>query len=81
MAALKVNSRTASLGDAFRTHSTGIQHYIEKLPYPDGAIGVIAAIDGGIICADLSDSDTTLLKLWDRLVSSCAMDAIQVPYG
>ena len=46
-----------------------------RLPWPAGASGVVAAVNGNIVCADLFDSPATLQRLWPRLVASYALDA------
>jgi len=75
--AMEVRSPTANMEEAYRTHESSIQDYTNSLPYPEGACGVVAAIGGRIACADLFDSAKTLAKLWFRLVSSYAMDALE----
>lgn len=80
LAAMKVSSATASMEEAYSVHQSSIQAYTESLPYPGGACGVIAAIGGKIVCADLFDSEQTLEKLWPRLVSSYALDAMEAKH-
>lgn len=75
--AMGVHSDTGSMEEAYAVRQASFTAYGEKLSYPEGVCGVIAAIEGRIICADLFDSAGTLEKLWSRLVSSYALDAME----
>jgi hypothetical protein len=77
LAAMGVTSDTGSMEEAYTARQELLKAYGENLSYPEGACGVIAAIDGRIVCADLFDSPGTLEKLWSRLVSSYALDAFE----
>ena len=80
LASMKVGSATAYMEEVYSAHETSIADFTGNLVYPAGACGVIAAIEGRIICADLFDSASTLEKLWSRLVSSYAMDALETSW-
>ena len=80
LASMKVGSATANMEEAYSAHESSIEGFTANLAYPSGACGVIAAIEGRIICADLFDSASTLEKLWSRLVSSYAMDALETSW-
>lgn len=74
---MKVGSATANMEEVYSAHESPIKGFTDNLACPAEACGVIAAIDGAIVCADLFDSAATLEKLWTRLVSSYAMDALE----
>ena len=77
---MKVGSATANMEEVYSAHESPIKGFTDNLAYPEGACGVIAAIEGTITCADLFDSASTLEKLWTRLVSSYAMDALEASF-
>ncbi len=77
LSAMNVGSATVNMEEVYSAHESPIKGFTDNLPYPAGACGVIAAIEGRIVCADLFDSASTLEKLWARLVSSYAMDALE----
>lgn len=81
LAAMGVRSATVSMDEAYGTHEPALRSFAERLACPQGACGVIAAIDGRVVCADLFDSPATLEKLWPRLVGSYAIDALEAREG
>ena len=80
LASMKVGSATMNMEEAYRAHEKSMEDFTANLAYPAGACGVIAAVEGRVICADLFDSTSTLEKLWSRLVSSYAMDALETSW-
>lgn len=66
---------TRALSDALDAQADVLARYHEALPYPEGACGVVAAVAGGFVAADVFDSPTTLEVLWPRLIASYAFDA------
>ena len=50
--------------------------YVDSLPYPADACGIIVATGGAFMAMDLVDRPTTLEHLWPRLVTWYAMDAL-----
>ena len=67
--------------DVIEQRRESIESYIEALPYPSKARGVIVAIDGQFVATDLFDKAPTLERLWKRLVTGYAVDAIWRPKG
>jgi hypothetical protein len=80
LASMKVGSATVNMEEAYRAHEKSMEDFTANLAYPAGACGVIAAVEGRVICADLFDSASTLEKLWSRLVFSYAMDALETSW-
>jgi hypothetical protein len=72
-------SDSSSLEDGFVRHRESLEEYAARLPCPDGAHGVAAAIAGRAACADLFAVPTLLARLWDKLVASYALDAVDAP--
>lgn len=82
------NSVQKSLSLASTTSLTGAMHeiienrresldaYAEHLPYPKDTSGVIAAINGRFVAADVFDNPRTLERVWRRLVTGYALDAL-----
>ena len=72
-----VESGTAAMSDAFEAHQDRVAEFREKLTYVEGAQGVAVAIEGRVATVDLFDKPDTCQKVWDRLLSGVAFDAIE----
>ena len=57
-----------NMSDVFVNHPQVVQELRQELPYPEGASGIAAAINGKVVGIDLFDKPDTLQKVWDRLV-------------
>lgn len=68
-------SNTSALSDGMKFMQDRIARYQAALPWSEGCCGLIAAVDGRFIAADIFDSPDTMQILWDRLVASYAFDA------
>jgi len=71
-----VQSPTGAMSDVVKQHKGSIDGYVNALKYPEGACGIIAAINGRFIALDVMDRAETLQAVWDRLLSGYAMDAL-----
>jgi len=69
-------SPTGSLHDAYERRQETLSGYVDALPYPAGGHGVIVAIDGQFAALDAFSRATTLERIWGRLVTGYAMDAL-----
>ncbi len=67
---------TMALRDVVEHGRDSFDQYVAALPYPEDACGVIVAIDGTFVAADVFDRPDTLARIWPRLVTGYAMDAI-----
>ena len=67
---------TMAMRDVVEHRRDVLDTYVEALPYPDGACGVVVAINGVFVAADIFDRPDTLGRIWPRLVTGYAMDAI-----
>ena len=70
-------SPTMAMRDVVDQRCDSPDAYVDSLPYPDGACGVIVAIGGAFIAADIFDRPDTLQRIWPRLVTGYAMDALR----
>lgn len=71
-----VESPTMAMRDVVEQRRESFDAYVDALPYPNNARGVIAAVNGAFIAADIFDNPQTLRGIWPRLITGYAMDAI-----
>jgi len=69
-------SPTMAMRDVVEHRQGSLNQYVDALPYPDDACGVVVAIDGVFVAADIFDRPDTLGRIWQRLITGYAMDAI-----
>ncbi len=67
---------TMAMRDVVEQRRDSLDAYVDALPYPAGARGAMAAIGGRFVAADLFDRPETLERIWRRLVTGYAMDAL-----
>ena len=79
MAALGAASPTMAMHDAIEHRQDSIGSYLDALKYPAGARGVAVAINGRFAAMDLFDKPNTLVRIWTRLLTGYAIDAIGQP--
>ena len=70
---------TMAMRDAVEHHRDSLDAYVAALPYPEGARGVVAAVNGAFVAADVFDRADTLERIWPRLIAGYAMDALIRP--
>ena len=80
-ARMHVRSATAALSDVFDSHSASIEDYVRRLRVEPDQIGAMFAIDGKIEGLELLDSSTTFSKMFENLVRSYALDALETAAG
>ena len=76
--AFKVSSMTESMHDIFQVETNSIDDYRKKIALPDGASGIAVAFNNRLFCIDIFNSAETLKKLWNKLLASYILDAIEV---
>lgn len=74
-------SSTGSLSHAFEAAEQKIKEYREALPLPAGAAGVMVAVDGVVVGADLFDHPETMAALWPRLSEGYFLEAVAAGQG
>lgn len=77
----KTGSRSPSgaLQEMYKDYGSRLQEVLAKISAPAGCHGAAFVIDGKIVAADLFDKQSTLNKLWSKLIKSYAMDALEDP--
>lgn len=76
LSGLGAASPTMAMHDALHHRSHDLGEFLDALPYPDGARGVFAAVGDRFAVVDLFDRPATLGKVWRRLVTGYALDAL-----
>ena len=74
-------SPTMALHDAISQRRDTLDDYLRALPFVEGSRGVVAAIAGVFVAIDLFDKPDTLRRLWPRLITGYALDALGRPDG
>ena len=76
MVELNASSPTGAMHDAIEQRRTSIEEYLSALPCPADARGVLVAVGGQFVALDLFDRPATLGRIWPRLVTGYALDAL-----
>jgi len=71
-----VHSPTGAMNDLYRGKEKSLTDYEAAFPTVEGSVGMIVALNGRMVGADLFDQPGTAARLWTKLVRSYAMDAI-----
>jgi hypothetical protein len=77
MAAFKASSETHAMADTYESHRARLEEFRSRLAYVEGATGLAVAVGPRIVALDLFDKPSTCRKIWDRLLSGFAMDALE----
>lgn len=77
MASLGSTSHTMAMTDTMTSHEPVIQRHIAEVAYAEGAAGLAVAIGGKIVSVDLFDAPETCQKVWPRILSGMALDAME----
>jgi len=77
----KTGSRSPSgaLQEMYKDHASRLAEVLAKFSAPAGYLGAAFVIDGKTFAVDLFDKESTLNKLWSKLIRSYAMDALEDP--
>ena len=75
--ALGASSPSSAMSDTFLAYEGKVSEFKEKLRYVDGASGLAVAIGKKIAAVDLFDKVTTCQKVWERLLTGYALDALE----
>lgn len=75
-----VDSPTGAIKDVYDSKETDLQEYVDNLkPDKDTWNGMAVVIGSRFVGIDIFDSSKTMSKLWDKLIRSYALDALNVP--
>jgi hypothetical protein len=77
MASLGSTSATMAMADTVNHHKPLIDRHVAEVGYVAGASGLAVAVGGKIVSVDLFDAPETCRKVWSRVVSGMALDAIE----
>jgi len=77
----KTGSRSPSgaLQEMYKDYANRLEEFLAKISAPTGCHGAAFVINGRVVAADLFDKQSTLNKLWSKLIKSYAMDALEDP--
>jgi hypothetical protein len=77
-ARMDVQSPTGAMAALFESRNDDFRNYLDAIPTFDGQIGAAYAIGETLLGIDVFDSDATFTKLAPKLLSSYALDAMEV---
>jgi hypothetical protein len=72
-------SPTMSMADTYESRRQLLDEHVNGLAYPEGAAGLVVAIGDRVVAVDVFDNPETCRKVWSRLLTGAAMDAIESP--
>lgn len=78
MTRMEAYSPTASMQDLYDHESRDLAAYLDAFTARPGQRGAVFAIDGRVVGAELFDSPATFARYFRKLLSSYAMDALDV---
>ncbi|MEW6448802.1 MAG: DUF6569 family protein [Bacillota bacterium] len=76
--AMGVACPTAAVHDIYESYEKQLGEYLTGLQPQPGQAGVAAFINGRFSCLDLFSQPATLQKLWDKLLRSYALEALEL---
>lgn len=76
--AFDVASPTSAVDDIYESYQDRLEEYVAGLRLQPGQAGVAAFINGRFSCLDLFGQPATLQKLWDKLLRSYALEALEL---
>ncbi|HEY1376171.1 MAG TPA: DUF6569 family protein [Gemmataceae bacterium] len=79
LTAVGSSSDTVALEQAYDDRRDRLNDALTQLTPPAGCRGVVFAVHGRVVGADLFDRPATLAKLWPKLVRAYALDALEQP--
>jgi hypothetical protein len=70
-------SPTMAMTDTMTHHKPYIDRHVAEVAYAEGAAGLAVAVGGKLVSVDLFDAPETCKKVWPRVISGVAMDAME----
>jgi hypothetical protein len=70
-------SRTGAMSDTYDHCRSRIAEFRDRLRYVEGATGVAGAVGSKLVSVDVFDQPATCRKVWARLLSGLALDALE----
>ena len=75
--AMGVACQTDAVHDIYESYHDKLQEYVAGLQPQPGQAGVAVFINGRVSCLDLFGQPATLQKIWDKLLRSYALEALE----
>ncbi len=72
------SSHTEAVHDVYKSYDEQLKEFIEGLNYTEEQLGVGVFINGSFICMDLFAHHDVLSHLWQKLIKSYAMEALEL---
>jgi hypothetical protein len=70
-------SATMAMSDTYAARRADVDEHVSRLAYPDGATGLAVAVGSRVVAVDVFDRPETCRKVWSRLLTGAAMDAME----
>jgi hypothetical protein len=77
MDSLGSSSDTTAMSDTYESYQGRLAGFRESLKYIEGATGMAVAVGKTVVAMDFFDKPSTCAKVWDRLLTGVAMDALE----
>ncbi|HEY8290867.1 MAG TPA: DUF6569 family protein [Thermomicrobiales bacterium] len=74
-----IRSPTGAMADLYDRRRGDLAAFERAIPYPEGAVGMVAAIGGRVTGLELFDAPATMAALWPMFVRAAALDALRAP--
>ena len=74
---IPVHKNKRAVHDIYASHEKMLAEYLAGLEPHPGQAGVAVFINGRFSCLDLFNQPATLEKLWDKLIQSYALEALE----
>lgn len=75
--AMAAESPTDAVHDVYSQRANDLEKYTKGLHHVEGQAGVAAFVNGRFLCLDLFDRPETISAIWNRLITSYALDALE----
>ena len=76
---LGVHSRSENMSDALESRRDAVEDLRKNLPYVEGSAGFAITLAGKVVSMDLFDKPATCKEVYERIVDSLILDALELP--
>ena len=77
MDSLGSSSDTSAMADTYLAFCAPLAEFRDHIAYVEGATGVAVAVGKKVVALDVFDKPSTCAKVWDRLLTGVALDALE----
>ncbi|MCL6477510.1 MAG: hypothetical protein K6T65_03765 [Peptococcaceae bacterium] len=78
-ARMGTESATGAVNDIFDSHADRLARYRDAFHLVEGQVGMAVFIGGKFVCLDSFDSQESLRQLFEKMIESYALDALEQP--